>query len=92
MTSRREFLQIGIAASAWPLATQAALAASFDLPITLYGDGLQVRDLLWVDDLVDAYLAAVARKGEVAGRACRVSGSRMFRHEEPGSKQTSSPP
>jgi hypothetical protein len=30
MTSRREFLQIGIAASAWPLATQAALAAGFD--------------------------------------------------------------
>ena len=30
MTSRREFLQIGIAASAWPLATQAARAAGFD--------------------------------------------------------------
>ncbi len=30
MTSRREFLQIGIAASAWPLATQTALAAGFD--------------------------------------------------------------
>ncbi len=28
MTSRREFLQIGIAASAWPLATQAARAAT----------------------------------------------------------------
>jgi hypothetical protein len=32
MTSRREFLQIGIAASAWPLATQAARAAGFDGP------------------------------------------------------------
>ena len=30
MTSRREFLQIGIAASAWPLATQAARAGGFD--------------------------------------------------------------
>jgi len=30
MTSRREFLQIGIAASALPLATQAARAAGFD--------------------------------------------------------------
>ena len=30
MTSRREFLQIGIAASAWPLATQAVLAAGFE--------------------------------------------------------------
>ena len=46
-----------------------ALAASFGLPITIYGDGLQVRDLLWVDDLVDAYLAAVAREGPGRRRA-----------------------
>ena len=56
-----------------------ALAASFDLPITLYGDGLQVRDLLWVDDLVDAYLAALARKHEVAGRAFNIGGGPAFR-------------
>ncbi|HEY7573690.1 MAG TPA: NAD-dependent epimerase/dehydratase family protein [Thermoanaerobaculia bacterium] len=56
-----------------------ALAAVFDLPITLYGDGLQVRDLLWVDDLVDAYLAALARKNEVAGRAYNVGGGPAFR-------------
>jgi CDP-paratose 2-epimerase len=56
-----------------------ALAASFGLPITLYGDGLQVRDLLWVDDLVDAYLAALARKSEVAGRAYNVGGGSAFR-------------
>ncbi len=56
-----------------------ALAASFGLPITLYGDGLQVRDLLWVDDLVDAYLAAVARKSAVAGRAFNVGGGPAFR-------------
>jgi len=31
MTSRREFLQIGIAASAWPLATQTARATGFGL-------------------------------------------------------------
>lgn len=56
-----------------------ALAASFGLPITLYGDGLQVRDLLWVDDLVDAYLAAIARKDKVAGRAFNVGGGPAFR-------------
>ena len=56
-----------------------ALAASFGLPITLYGDGLQVRDLLWVDDLVEAYLAALARKQEVAGRAYNVGGGPGFR-------------
>jgi len=31
MTSRREFLQIGIAASTWPLASQAARAAGIDV-------------------------------------------------------------
>jgi len=31
MTSRRELLQMGIAASAWPLATQAARAAGFEV-------------------------------------------------------------
>jgi CDP-paratose 2-epimerase len=56
-----------------------ALAASFGLPITIYGDGLQVRDLLWVDDLVDAYLAALERKAQVAGRAYNVGGGPRFR-------------
>ena len=27
-------------------------------PITIFGDGWQVRDILYVDDAVDAYLAA----------------------------------
>src|SRR6185437_1040734 len=27
-------------------------------PVTLYGDGLQVRDVLYIDDAVEAYLAA----------------------------------
>jgi CDP-paratose 2-epimerase len=56
-----------------------ALAASFQLPITLYGDGLQVRDLLWVDDLVDAYLRAIERKDAVAGKAYNVGGGPGFR-------------
>jgi len=56
-----------------------ALAATFELPITIYGDGLQVRDLLWVDDLVDAYLAALARKEQVSGRAYNVGGGPEFR-------------
>jgi CDP-paratose 2-epimerase len=56
-----------------------ALAASFGLPITLYGDGLQVRDLLWVDDLVDAYVAAVERREKIAGRAYNVGGGPAFR-------------
>lgn len=56
-----------------------ALAASFGLPITLYGDGLQVRDLLWVEDLVDGYVRAIERKDRVAGRAYNVGGGPAFR-------------
>ncbi|HZG44708.1 MAG TPA: SDR family NAD(P)-dependent oxidoreductase [Allosphingosinicella sp.] len=43
-------------------------------PITLYGDGRQVRDILDVDDAVDAYLAAWSRIDEVKGRAFNLGG------------------
>lgn len=43
-------------------------------PITLYGDGHQVRDILDVGDAVDAYMAAWARIGTVAGRAFNLGG------------------
>jgi CDP-paratose 2-epimerase len=43
-------------------------------PITIYGDGKQVRDILHVADAVDAYLAAWARIDSVAGRAFNLGG------------------
>jgi CDP-paratose 2-epimerase len=56
-----------------------ALAAVFELPITFYGDGLQVRDLLWVDDLVALYLRAAQNRQAVAGKAFNVGGGPAFR-------------
>jgi len=35
------------------------IAALTDQPITIFGDGKQVRDVLWVEDLVEAYHAFV---------------------------------
>jgi CDP-paratose 2-epimerase len=43
-------------------------------PITIYGNGRQVRDILFVDDLVDLYLAAIARIDDIAGMAVNVGG------------------
>ncbi|HEX2163444.1 MAG TPA: SDR family NAD(P)-dependent oxidoreductase [Thermoanaerobaculia bacterium] len=43
-------------------------------PITLYGDGRQVRDVLWVEDLVEAMLLAEEHAGQLAGQAFNIGG------------------
>jgi CDP-paratose 2-epimerase len=43
-------------------------------PITLYGDGMQVRDILFVEDLVEAFLLAQRHLPSIAGRAFNIGG------------------
>lgn len=43
-------------------------------PITIYGDGRQVRDVLYIDDAIDAYVAAWTRIGQVSGKAFNLGG------------------
>jgi CDP-paratose 2-epimerase len=43
-------------------------------PITLYGDGRQVRDILSVDDLIDAFLLAQEHMGSHSGHAFNIGG------------------
>jgi CDP-paratose 2-epimerase len=45
-----------------------------DQPITIYGDGLQVRDVLFIDDLVEAMVTAHDRIQDTAGEAFNVGG------------------
>jgi CDP-paratose 2-epimerase len=50
------------------------LSALEQQPLTLYGDGFQVRDALYVGDLVDALVTASARASELAGSAFNIGG------------------
>jgi CDP-paratose 2-epimerase len=43
-------------------------------PIVICGDGMQVRDLLYVEDLVDAFLLAQANSPTLAGQAFNIGG------------------
>lgn len=50
------------------------IAAVLGRQITIYGDGKQVRDVLHVDDLMDAYDAAIEKIDLAAGRIYNIGG------------------
>jgi CDP-paratose 2-epimerase len=45
-------------------------------PITIYGDGHQVRDILWIEDLVAAMREAMRRIDQVSGEVFNIGGGR----------------
>jgi CDP-paratose 2-epimerase len=64
--------QFGIEDQGW--VAWFALQAAQRLPVTIYGTGKQVRDLLYVDDLVAAYAAAVERIDATRGQIYNIGG------------------
>jgi len=52
------------------------IAAITGRKISIYGDGKQVRDVLFVDDLLDAYDAAIDRIDQVRGKVFNIGGGR----------------
>lgn len=50
------------------------IAALLGKPITIYGNGKQVRDILWIDDLIDAYFRLYKNKDKVSGEIFNVGG------------------
>ena len=50
------------------------IAALKKLPITIYGNGKQVRDVLFVEDLLDAYDAAVSNIATSTGQVYNIGG------------------
>jgi CDP-paratose 2-epimerase len=50
------------------------IAAVTGKPITIYGDGKQVRDILFIRDLLDVYQAALDRIDATAGQVYNIGG------------------
>jgi len=50
------------------------IASLLRKPITIYGDGKQIRDVLWVDELVDAYAKLFHSAEMVSGKIFNIGG------------------
>jgi CDP-paratose 2-epimerase len=66
------YRQFGVEDQGW--VAHFTISALFDRPLTIYGDGKQVRDVLFIDDLVHAYDSAIKKIDVTAGKAYNIGG------------------
>lgn len=66
------YRQFGIEDQGW--VAWFLIAHSVGRDVTIYGDGKQVRDILFIDDLVDLYQAAIEKIDAVEGRSFNIGG------------------
>lgn len=64
--------QFGIEDQGW--VAWFTIAAMYGAPITIYGDGKQVRDVLYIDDLLDAFDAALGQLDTTGGQVYNIGG------------------
>jgi CDP-paratose 2-epimerase len=64
--------QFGVEDQGW--VAHFVIASLFGGPITIYGDGRQLRDVLFIDDLLDAYEKAIERIDVCQGQAYNIGG------------------
>lgn len=64
--------QMGIEDQGW--VAWFMIAGLFGRPVTIYGNGKQVRDLLYIDDLVDLYERAIERIEVASGKVYNIGG------------------
>ena len=53
-------------------------ALLFNKPVTIYGDGKQVRDVLYIDDLISAFNLALKNIKKTRGKAYNIGGGPKF--------------
>jgi len=66
------YRQFGVEDQGW--VAWFCIAVALGSPITIYGDGKQVRDVLFIDDLVRLYESSFVNIGKAAGKVFNIGG------------------
>jgi len=66
------YRQFGIEDQGW--VAWFTIATQLEKPLTIYGNGKQVRDVLFIDDLIGAYMKAIDDPDAVNGKAYNIGG------------------